>query len=237
MSDGNRAIGAGQPQEASSGGTGSLATAGREAEGLKDAASHAAHDVVGTAKGEAASVGRETKVQITDLFHQTRNELSDQASKQQERIAQGLSALGDELGAMARSSDSSGIASDLVEKASGRVTEAGNWLASRDPSTLVSEVKAFARRRPGVFIGGAVLAGIAVGRLTRALAANAKESTSHGSSTDANAAPAPTLTSVGALAPVGMPPATADESPVFEESAARQRNSGQGVPGERADAF
>lgn len=41
----------------------------------------------------------------------------------------------------------------------------------------MDEVKAFARRQPGMFIGAAAVAGILAGRLTRSLAANAREQT------------------------------------------------------------
>ena len=148
-------------------------TAKHEAGEVKDAAAGAAKDVAATAKYEAGGVARETKNQARALLEESRHELRDQASKQQQRLAAGLTSVGDDLGSMAAGSQSSGVASDIVQQVSDRVGAAGAWLADRDPAAVFSEVKAFARRRPGVFIAAGVLAGVVVGRLTRALASNA----------------------------------------------------------------
>lgn len=234
MSDGNHAMGAGGPQDTSSGESSMVDSAKHEAAELKDTTTDAAKDVAGTAKDEAASVAEETKAQAKDLFDQTRHELSDQASKQQERIAVGLGALGDELGSMARGSDGSGIAGDLVQKVSDRVSTAASWLGSRDPSGVLADVKTFARRRPAAFIGAALLAGIVVGRLTRALAANAKD---EASSRESSSPDATRRLTVGQSAPVVPAADYADESPVYAESAARLRSTGQGVSNDRSDTF
>ncbi len=235
MSDGSYAMGAGESQETRSGESHVVDTAKQEAADLKDTATGAAKDVAGTAKDEAASVAHETKAQVTDLYHQARDEIADQASKQQERIATGLSALGDQLGSMARTSDGGGIAGDLVQKVSERVSGAATWLSSRDPSAVMTDVKAFARRRPGAFIGGALVAGVLVGRLTRALAANAKDQS------DATAATAkPALPSNVTIVPptpvVETTPSYAEQTPVFSASESRLGGTGQGVSDERYDS-
>jgi len=221
--------GVGEPHDADT-----VDTAKHEAADLKDTAAGAAKDVAGTAKDEATSVAQETKAQAKDLFDQTRTELTDQASKQQERIAAGLGALGDELGSMAQNSDSSGIAGDLVQKVAERVSGAASWLNSRDPSGVLADVKSFARRRPAAFIGGSLLAGILVGRLTRALAANAKDAAS---SSDSATSGSPRPVTAGPSVPSTRVPVTAEESPLYAESAARSLAAGQGVSNERSDTF
>ena len=97
-------------------------------------------------------------------------ELRDQAAKQQTRVADGIRSVGEEFSSMADHADE-GMAADLVREAGRRADRVGQWLGQRDPSSLVREVKSFARRRPGVFLAIAVGAGVVVGRLTRALAA------------------------------------------------------------------
>lgn len=154
---------------------GKVDAAKHEAADLKDTATTQAKDVVDTAKDEAASVVGEAKLQAKDLYAQTTRELGDQASAQQQRIATGLRSVGDELGSMAANSDGSGIAGDLVQQVSTKLSAAATWLGDREPGDVLTEVKRFARRRPGTFILAAALAGIVVGRLTRALATNAKE--------------------------------------------------------------
>lgn len=251
MSYGNDALGAGEPQTASSGESHVVDTAKQEAADLKGTATDAAKDVAGTAKDEAASVAHEAKAQVTDLYHQARHEFSDQASKQQERIASGLSSLGDQLGAMARNSDGSGIAGDLVQKVSERVSGVASWLNSRDPGMVLTDVKAFARRRPGAFIGGALVAGVLAGRLTRALATNAKEQSEADAWAPASTTPALPATGGGAYSVPSTGGAAAqstplvestgsytEETPVYSESESRWSGAGatgQGVSDDRSD--
>ena len=59
-----------------------------------------------------------------------------------------------------------GLATDLVREASTRVNGVASWLGDRDPESLLAEVKSYARRRPGMFIGIALVAGVVAGRLT-----------------------------------------------------------------------
>ena len=63
----------------------------------------------------------------------------------------------------------------MVQQVSARLSSASSWLGDRDPSSVLDEVKRFARRRPGTFILAAAITGIVVGRLTRALASNASD--------------------------------------------------------------
>jgi hypothetical protein len=153
-----------------------------EAAAVKDTAAAEAKGVVDTTKAEAGSVARETKVQLEDLYAKAKRELGDQASTQQQRLASGLRSFSGELGSMARNANGSGVAGDLVRRASQRADGMASWLSQRDPADVLQEVKAFARRRPGVFIGVAAIAGIVVGRLTRALASAASDSGSTGGS-------------------------------------------------------
>ena len=52
-----------------------------------------------------------------------------------------------------------------------------SWLDGRDPGSLLTEVKSFARQRPGTFLLLAAGAGVLAGRLSRSLSAGAPEST------------------------------------------------------------
>lgn len=176
---GTPAYGAGtQPYDSGSqpsGSQGKVDAAKHEASDLKDSATGHAKDVLGAAKDEASGVVGEAKMQAKDLYAQTQRELRDQANTQQKRLATGLRSVGDELGSMAANSDGSGIAADLVQQASGRVSAAANWLGDRDPGAVLSEVKRYARRKPGTFILAAAIGGVIIGRLTRALASDAAD--------------------------------------------------------------
>jgi hypothetical protein len=212
----------------------------------------AAHDVAHVTTDETAAVASEAKAQLQDLYAQTRQELSDQASKQQVRVASGLRDVGDELASMARSSERGGVASDLVQRASDRVGGAAAWLYERDPKGVLDEVKDFARRRPGVFIAGAAIAGVLVGRLTRALAQSAAESSGSGSSSGPVAGTAASVrpadfagAAAGSAADSSVSPSEStlpapgpgEDVPVYAESAANFDAGLREDSDERPDAF
>jgi len=142
---------------------------------LKHTAAEQGKNVVETAKDEASSVVGEAKGQAKELYHQTQREVKDQAAAQQHRLASGMRSVSEDLNAMASQSSASGIATDLARQVSTRLSAASNWLDDRDPGAVLEEVKRFARRKPGTFILGALVVGVVVGRLTRALAATAAD--------------------------------------------------------------
>jgi len=157
---------------------------------VKDTSVAAGAHVAGVAKEELHKVGSETKQQAKDLYRQTQSELSNQAASQQKRVASGIRTLGDEFGSMAEKSESQGVASDLAHQAATRAAGVADWLDQRDPGALLDEVKGFARRRPGMFIAIAAVAGVVAGRLTRSVIAEAKDSDTSGTTgSTASAAP------------------------------------------------
>ena len=72
----------------------------------------------------------------------------------------------------------SGPAADLVRQAGDKVEEIAGWIQAREPGDLVDELRSFARRKPGVFLLGAALAGVVAGRLTTGVVAAHKEESS-----------------------------------------------------------
>jgi len=103
-----------------------------------------------------------------DLLAQGRSQLRDQAVTQQQKAADGLSSLAQQLRGMAdgTSDGAPGPARDLLEQASGKVEEFSTWLQNREPADLLDEVRRFARRKPGMFLLGAAAAGVLAGRMT-----------------------------------------------------------------------
>ena len=191
--------------------SGKVDAAKHEAADLADTASSQAQDVLGTAKDEAASVVGEAKTQAKDLYAQTTRELKEQAGTQQQRVAGGLRSVSDELDSMASNPTGTGVAADLVQQVSGRLSAISTWLGDRDPSAVLDEVKRYARRKPGTFILVAAVVGVVAGRLTRALAANASD--------DKSAAPAPV-----------MPPAQVHPDPSVPVPVGSTADSSVGTP-------
>lgn len=235
MSDSYETPGSAGSGVQSSDSSGKVDAAKHEAADLKDTAASQAKDVLGTAKAEASTVVGEAKSQAKDLYAQTQRELKEQASTQQQRIASGLRSVGDELGSMASNSSGTGVASDLVQQVSTRLSSAATWLGDRDPGSVLDEVKRFARRRPGTFILGAAVIGIAVGRLTRALAANAADDkAADGNSANAGPraltpAPAPELVESDPwdVTPVGTTSNAGAGAPLYERTASGLSGAGQ----------
>jgi hypothetical protein len=157
----------------SSAGSDTVDAAKQEAAGVAGTAKDAASGVVDTAKDEAANVAHEVKLNARQLLTQTKGELTDQAATQQQRVAEGLRSISDELSTMAGASNNGGVAADLVQQAADRSSSVAHWLENRDPGSLLNEVKSFARRRPGAFLLLAAGAGVLAGRLGRGMADNA----------------------------------------------------------------
>ncbi|MGY4859393.1 hypothetical protein [Cryobacterium sp. AP23] len=155
---------------------------------VKDTSVAAGQHVAGVAKDELHKVGSETKQQAKDLYRQTQGELKDQAASQQKRVASGIRSLSDEFGSMSEKSETQGVASDLAQQAATRAAGIADWLDQREPADLLNEVKGFARRRPGMFIAIAAVAGVVAGRLTRSVIAEAKESSDSDSTASGTAA-------------------------------------------------
>jgi hypothetical protein len=170
-----------------------------EAAELKRQAADSAQTVAETAKTEAAHVAAEVKTNARDLLHQAKSDLTDQAGAQQQKVADGLRSVSTELHSMASASDQPGVATDLVRQAAERSSAVASWLDGRDPGSLLTEVKSFARQRPGTFLLLAAGAGVLAGRLSRSLSAGAPETT--GTATGTATTPAARVPDTGMAVP------------------------------------
>lgn len=128
-----------------------------------------------TAKDEASRVAAEAKFEARKMFDQASAELNSQAVVQQDRATHGLRTVAGQLQAMANGTPQPGMAMDLMQEAAQRVQSMASWLEARDPSSVLHEVKSFARRRPGLFIAVAAGAGIVAGRLIKAMTDTSRE--------------------------------------------------------------
>ena len=171
---------------------------------VTDAASHvgdAGREVAGDAKEKARDVAHEATDRARGLVDQTRTELRSQAGSQQQRLAQGLRSLGDELQQMAEGTQDPGYASDLVQRAGAATGQVAQWFEDREPSSVLREVEDFARRRAGTFLLLAAGAGLVVGRILRGMK-DAPDTGSGGG--DDRAAGAGTATGLGTSTASGL---------------------------------
>jgi vacuolar-type H+-ATPase subunit H len=193
-------------------------TAKDEASSVARSAADSGGQVADTAKQEGQRVVSEAVGEARNLMGEARAQVAQQATSQQSKAIGTVRSLGEELQTMASSSDSSGIAAEVVSQVATRVQGVADWLESREPQDLLEDARNFARRKPGVFLLGAAAAGLAAGRLTRA-GVDVKRDTSSSSSqtslpsyeTSYETTPSYTGTTVtsseGDLWPVGGAPA------------------------------
>jgi hypothetical protein len=160
--------------------------------------------VAQTATDQARQVVAESGRQVRDLLGEAQGQARDQASAQQQKAAVQLHSVADELGQMAANGEQAGVVTEFARQAADRLHGAGSWLEQREPADLLDEARNFARRRPGTFLLGAALAGLAAGRVTRSLTAerNAQPDTGSGTVT---ADPASATADPGGFASTGFP--------------------------------
>lgn len=158
---------AGSSGEAGSPATGSSATGAKEqAKATAGTAADEGARVAGVAQGEAQKVASEARFQTQHLLGQATSQLEEQSRSQKERLVGTLRTLSDDLDQMAGRSEG-GVARDLVREVADRARGLTSSLDAREPRDLLEDVRAYARRRPGTFLVGALLAGVVAGRLTR----------------------------------------------------------------------
>jgi hypothetical protein len=154
-------------------GAGGVATAAKDqAAQVGQTATQAGGQVARTTKDQAANVVGEATQQARDLIGEARTQVGEQADAQKVRAVEGLRSLGDELHQMADQSGRSGLATEVARQAATRAHGLADHLDRYDPTELLDQVRAYARRRPAVFLTGAAVLGVLAGRLTRNLASD-----------------------------------------------------------------
>jgi len=169
---------------------GATATAKRETEVVASTAAAQAKRVRGTAVGQTKVVARtanqdireladtvrdqtdqvkgELADQTRELLSETRDKFQAQADVQTDRLAAALSQVGTQAVALAGGRpDEAGPLTHYAEQAADWLDMAAAEIEERGIEGLAADVTDFARRRPGVFLAGAALVGLGVGRLVR----------------------------------------------------------------------
>lgn len=206
-------------------------TAKDEAANVGQTAKEATGQVASTATEQAKDVAGETKRQAKDLIDQAGSQVTEQAGAQKDKAVGGLRSLADELRSMAEANGAQGgMTGDLARQAADKAHEFAGWLDQRDPGNLLEEIRHLARRKPGTFLIGAALAGVAAGRLTRGAVAGKDSSTSSGGTGVPAGASTTTATPIGdqASTAVYSAPAPATEGSFPGHEAAGARNPAAG---------
>lgn len=141
---------------------------------VTDVALQRAGDVAGVTKDELSRLASDARGQFQTLWGQAAGQLREQAGTGQRQLAELVHGLAGELGELASKADSDGPVTSLLRQAAYRGGQFSHWLSEAETGDVLTELRRFARRRPVVFLAGATLAGIVVGRLGRGLMAAAE---------------------------------------------------------------
>jgi hypothetical protein len=149
-------------------------------------------DVASTAMDKAAEVTHEATAQVRDLVSETTHQVRTQAEAQTTKLAEGIASLGDQLRALVdgRPEDAQAVR-DYVQQGADRLVHVADRLQRQGLDGTIEEVQRYARRRPGMFLLGALGVGIGVGRLVRGAQAASSSSSSSPTSSPTGPAPAP----------------------------------------------
>lgn len=132
--------------------------------------------VAGVAQDHAKKVTSEARDKARGLLDEATAQIDGQSRTQKGKLAETLRGFGEDLERMsngegADSADgadgATGAAQQLVQQAAHRANDLAGRLESREPQELLDDLRRFARDKPGAFVLGALVAGVAVGRLTR----------------------------------------------------------------------
>lgn len=164
------------------------------------------------ARSEAKAVAADAQAQARDLLDQARSEVESQSRTQLETLVSTLQGFADDLEQMARGEGArSGLAKDVVREVSDKANAFSSQLRGREPGELLDQARGYARRKPGTFLLGALVAGVVAGRVVRgAKEAQGGGSTSAGGSVGAGGTastpPVPDASATAALPTTGAPP-------------------------------
>ena len=174
------------------------AAAGTAAEQSREVAATASQqvgEVAGQAVEQAAAVVGEARDQARALVSQAATEAKTQANAQTDRLAEGLRGIAGQLQALVEGRpQEAGALPDYARQATGQLQRFAGRIADGGVEGVVDDVQRFARRRPGIFLAGAAVAGFLGGRLLRgAQAASQQGLTSGGGGGASVAQPSPAL--------------------------------------------
>jgi hypothetical protein len=132
------------------------------------AAADETREVGKTAAEEVKNVTGQAAAQVRNLAEEARTQVEEQTKSQRDRFVSTLSTFSDDLDSMRQEgSTSQGMAADVVRMVSDKSRELSQRLEGREPRDLLTDVRSFARRRPGAFLLGSLAAGLVAGRLLR----------------------------------------------------------------------
>jgi hypothetical protein len=196
--------------------------ASTEASNVASTAADGVREVADEVRTQAKAVAGEARQHFDALITQARDEVSGQAQQRSDQAATRLRTLSKQLVALADGRpESAGPLAGYLYDAEDQVRRLASRLEQGGPQGVIDDVTRFARRRPGLFLAGAMAAGFLVGRAMRAGAASqrVREATSEpgGSTGYGSHASGVGVTAGQPTLPAGGGPSTAGSLPTSGE--------------------
>lgn len=145
-------------------------TRDQQESGTVERAKGAAAQTAGTAREQARQVGGEVRTQTTRVVRQLRDRAREQGDAQSRRAARNIRQWADDLTTMRDNAKPDSPTYDAVHQVATGGRRAADYLEERGVSGMLTDVQRFARRRPGLFLAGALAAGFLAGRAAKAAA-------------------------------------------------------------------
>ena len=127
------------------------------------------------AKDQAKNLAHEAKDQTVKVAEQARDHVQHLVGQQKDQAADRLGSLAGalrEAGRKLNEGEQSGDFGRYADRAAEQVDRLSTYLRDNDLRGFVRDTENFARRRPEVFLGGALLAGLALARFLKASSPN-----------------------------------------------------------------
>lgn len=140
-------------------------TAMAEASATAGQTKQAAGQVAATAAQQAKDVAGEVRQQAGSAVQDLRSRAVDEAEGQTRRAAGVLRQWAQDLSELAEKAPGDSPARGVVAQVADRGHRAADYVDKQGAEGIIGDLQNFARRRPGLFLGGALLAGLVAGRL------------------------------------------------------------------------
>ncbi|MBG0826372.1 hypothetical protein HS041_01060 [Planomonospora sp. ID67723] len=131
-------------------------------------AKSAAGEVAGVAKEQTRMVAGQAKDEARHAVNQLRERAGEQARYQSRRAAESIRQWADDLASMGEAAKPDSPVSGMAHQVAEGGRRAADYLEQHGLAGVLEEVQNFARRRPGVFLAGALAAGFLAGRMAKA---------------------------------------------------------------------
>ena len=169
-------LGSGNLGGGSLGNTGSLGTTGSGLNtagtlGQPNLGDQGDQSVAQQAKDQAKNLAHEAKDQTVKVAEQARDHVQQLVGQQKDQAADRLGSLAGalrEAGRKLSEGEQGGDFGRYADRAAEQVDRLSTYLRDNDLRGFVRDTENFARRRPEVFLGGALLAGLALARFLKA---------------------------------------------------------------------